>query len=184
MILAVAVVLGIIVGFLRGGSLKRLAEVPFKHGWVAFIAIGLQVVAIYGQRLESVTPILFLVSYALLIGLIVLNRHLVGIPIVGIGLGLNTLVIAANGGYMPVTAEAVERAGLTHLVRTLEAGTRVLGAKDIILPRAETRLWFLGDVFILKGPWPTIFSVGDVLLAVGIMIFFQHAMCQAPAQGT
>jgi len=180
MILVLAVVLSILIALLRGGSLSRLAQVPFKHGWLAFIAIALQVAAVYVQEIGNLAAWLFVGSYLILIGLILINRRLAGVPIIGLGLGLNALVTAVNGGYMPVTPEAVERAGLTHLVSEMEAGARVLGAKDMILPRADTHLWFLGDVFVLQGPWPTVFSIGDVLLVVGVLIFFQRAMRPAP----
>ena len=183
MILVLAVALSILIALVRGGSLHRLAQVPFKHGWLAFVAIGLQVVAVYTQALESLAAWLFVLSYAILVGLIWINRRLAGMPIIGLGLALNTLVTAANGGYMPVTPEAVERAGLTHLVNELEAGARVLGAKDILLARADTRLWFLGDIFVLKGPWPTVFSIGDVILVLGILVFFQQAMRPRASQG-
>ncbi len=176
MILVLAVALSILIALLRGGSLNRLAQVPFKLGWLAFIAIGLQVVAVYVQQVEGLAAWLFVLSYAVLIGLIVINYRVAGVLVIGVGLGLNALVTALNGGYMPVTPEAVERAGLTHLVSEMEAGARVLGAKDILLARADTQLWFLGDIFVLKGPWPTVFSIGDVLLVIGILIFFQQAM--------
>jgi hypothetical protein len=179
MILVLAVVLGILIALLRGGSLLRLAQVPFKHGWLAFVAIGLQVAAVYAQQIEGLAAGMFIGSYLLLIGLIVLNRRLAGVPIIGLGLALNALVTAVNGGYMPVTPEAVERAGLGHLVSEVEAGTRILGSKDMVLSRADSYLWFLGDVFVLKVPWPTVFSIGDVLLAVGVVVFFQYAMLAA-----
>lgn len=176
MILVLAVILAILIALLRGGSFSRLAQVPFKHGWLAFVAIGLQVVAVYVQQIEGLAAGMFVGSYVLLIGLIVLNRRLAGVPIIGLGLALNTLVTAVNGGYMPVTPEAVAGAGLGHLVSEVEAGTRILGSKDMVLSRADSYLWFLGDVFVLKGPWPTVFSIGDVILALGVLIFFQSAM--------
>ncbi len=176
MILALAVVLAIVIALLRGGSLYKLAQVPFKHGWLAFVAVGLQVAAVYAQQVEGLAAGMFVLSYILLIGLIVLNRRVAGVLVIGLGLGLNALVTAMNGGYMPVTPEAIEQAGLGHLVSEVEAGTRILGSKDMVLSRADSSLWFLGDAFVLKGPWPTVFSIGDVLLAVGIVIFFQRAM--------
>ena len=181
MILLLPVALSLLIALLRGGSLNRLAKVPFKHGWLAFVAIGLQVAAVSRQELAAVAAWIFILSYALLVALVLINRRLAGVPILGLGLGLNALATAVNGGYMPVTIEAVERAGLTHLVYQLETGARVLGSKNMILSRADANLWFLGDVFVIRGPWPTVFSVGDVLLALGILVFFQLAMLPARA---
>ena len=186
MILILAVALGIVIALVSGGSLSRLATVPFKHGWLAFLAIGLQVVAVYTHSIQGMAPILFSLSYAILIGLVWINRRLAGMPIVGLGLGLNTLVTVANGGYMPVTKEAIWRAGLTHLTYELETGARILGAKDIILPQSQTNLWFLSDIIVLRGPFPTVFSIGDIILALGILMFFCGTMRrqdQAPQFG-
>ena len=186
MILILAVALGIAIALVSGGSLSRLATVPFKHGWLAFLAIGLQVVAVYTHSIQGMAPILFSLSYAILIGLVWINRRLAGMPIVGLGLGLNTLVTVANGGYMPVTKEAIWRAGLTHLTYELETGARILGAKDIILPQSQTNLWFLSDIIVLRGPFPTVFSIGDIILALGILLFFYGTMRrqdQAPQFG-
>jgi hypothetical protein len=176
MILVLAVALAILIALVTGGSLKRLATVPFKHGWLAFLAVGLQVAAVYAQSIQGMAPVLFVLSYAILIGLVMINRRLAGMAIVGLGLGLNTVVTVANGGYMPVTKEAIWRAGLTHLTHELQTGARILGAKDIILSQSETSLWFLSDIFVLRGPWPTVFSIGDVVLAIGVLVFFYQAM--------
>ena len=175
MILILAVLFSIAVGLLLGGKLTRLAGLPFKHGWLAFVAVALQVIAVYVQGTRG-PAILFMLSYAVLILLVLINIRLAGVPLIGLGLGLNALVIAANGGYMPVTPEAVSRAGLEHLVHDLEAGSRVLGAKDMLLPRVETNLWVLSDIFVLRGPMPTVFSIGDCVLVLGILVFFLCAM--------
>ena len=48
-------------------------------------------------------------------------------------------------------------------------GARFLMTKDMVLPLASTRLWFLDDRLIVPSwmNYPSTFSVGDVLIAVG-----------------
>jgi hypothetical protein len=124
--------------------------------------------------------IALMASYLLLVLLVFLNRRVPGMALVGAGLLLNFAVMLANGGYMPITPEALEKAGLVHLATTGQIGSRVLNAKDVLLPAAGTRLWVLSDILVLPPPVGTAFSVGDVLLAFGGVGFFSRTMCDPP----
>jgi hypothetical protein len=97
--------------------------------------------------------------------------------VIGLGLLLNLTVILANGGYMPTSPEALQRGGYVASSPIIP-GTRLAKSKDIILPRAETRLWFLSDALVIPPPfpWPTVFSVGDVVIAAGTFLLVQQGM--------
>jgi hypothetical protein len=58
--------------------------------------------------------------------------RLAKVPIIGLGLRRNALVMAVNGGYMPLTPEAVERKGLTRPAKETEATAGVLKARRIV----------------------------------------------------
>ncbi len=185
MILLIAIVLSLTIGLLRGGRLRRIAEIPLRYGWVALVALGLQVIFVSGPRWGVALPMGVLVaSYALLIAVVALNWRLPGMPLVGLGLALNLAVMAANGGYMPVSPEALARAGLGHLAAQVEYGAPILGAKDILLPREATRLWWLGDTLAVPGPAPlrAVLSVGDVFLAAGVIVLLQKALVPGKAR--
>lgn len=183
MILLAALVVSVAVALLRGGRLERLAELPLRWGWLALVAFALQVAVIYfpQPRREGWGDghiWLLLVSYSLLGVVAWRNRKVAGMPLIGLGLLLNLAVMVANGGYMPVTPEALQRAGLTGLALGSEPGARLSATKDILLLREQTALWVLSDIFVIPPPWPlrTIFSPGDVLLAVGVFVLFQQAL--------
>jgi len=101
---------------------------------------------------------------------------------------MNLLVMVANGGFMPITLEALQRAGLERLAPSSEMGARLVATKDILLPRNQTHLWFLSDIFALPSSWPisSVFSAGDVALALGVFWFFQQTLgaTMAPAERT
>jgi hypothetical protein len=185
-ILLWALVLSVIVALVRGGKFSRLGGVSFRYGWLALIAFALQIVVIYfplsmTEGFFGRHTLLLLSSYVLLIVVVGLNRSIPGLPLVGLGLVMNLLVVLANGGFMPVTLEALRRAGLVHLALGLEPGSRLVATKDILLPRQDTRLWILSDIFVIPPPLPfnTIFSLGDFFLALGAFTFFQCAMLSA-----
>jgi hypothetical protein len=182
MILLIVVALAILIALLRGGQMARLAEIEFRHGWAGMLAVVLQIVMVYAD-LPSERAILnpriglLLASYALLVWVVIANLRLPGLALIGVGLLLNLTVMVANDGFMPVSAESLERAGLSHLVEAgSESATRVRDSKDAVLSREEANVWFLGDIFVTAHPMRSVFSIGDVFLALGALMLFQRTM--------
>ena len=184
MILVVAVVLSLVVGLLRGGRLGGLIHLPLRWAPLAVIAFGVQAYFIYRAPLcGSGVPwgwqeLLLFGSHVLVLVVLWANRKLAGVKWIACGLLLNLLVMIANGGWMPVTPEALIRTGQAGLVSSMTSGIRVQSSKSIVLSQHETRLWFLSDVFVLAKPFPlpSVFSIGDVLVAVGVFLLLQNAL--------
>ncbi|MBI4672484.1 MAG: DUF5317 domain-containing protein [Chloroflexi bacterium] len=166
--------------------MSQLRYVSVRAYGVVLVAFGIQMVLLYFPVPEVVmqwmrTPALYF-SYVLLAAFVWQNRQLRGMWLVAAGLGANALVIAANGGYMPVTYEAVVAAGKAHLVASSAAGALVFGSKDVLLPASQTTLWLLSDIFVIPPPFPvpSVFSLGDALLALGM---FRLVPCLFGASG-
>ena len=181
MILLLALAVALLVALLRGGSLRNLADFNLEWGWLAGLALAIQIVAVYWATGDSYLYLqrgALVVSSLLLLPVVWRNRRSPGLALIGLGLALNLAVIVANGGFMPITPEAVARIEHQHLVVDLDGMKRMSGSKGIVLPREETALWALSDIFIIPPPFPvaSAFSLGDVLLAVGAFIFLQRAM--------
>jgi hypothetical protein len=85
--------------------------------------------------------------------------------IAALGVGLNLLVIGANGGYMPRSTEASATVG--RPVDTIADGQRLA---NVGILSDSTRLPWLGDVLPEPQwlPLSNVLSVGDVLLMVGL----------------
>jgi hypothetical protein len=115
-------------------------------------------------------PLLMIVSYIILWAVVWLNRHLPGMGVVLVGVSCNSLVIAANGGYMPIAPEALQRICIG--ADQIPLGNVLAGSKDVLLARQQTLFWILGDALVIPEPfpWPTAMSIGDVLLAVGVFL--------------
>lgn len=182
MILLLALVLSLILAHLLGGRLSNLASLPLRGPGLALGALGIQVVVVYwiapGSSLELLRVPLLTLSYIVLAVFIIWNRRLPGMWILGVGLAANWAVILANGGHMPVTYEALVAAGRGSLVTGTAPGTYVFGSKDILLPLQDTRLWFLSDIFVIPPPFPipSVFSVGDAIIALGLLWFVPWAL--------
>ena len=188
MILAAAILVGVVIGLARGGTLQRLASVPFHWGWMALAAFGLQIYLIYfpeqvGAGFVGLRLSLLILSYALLIAVIWRNRKLPGLWVLGAGLMANLAVMLLNGGYMPITWEALSQAGFAQNAHTTADGMHVLFSKDIVLTREATVAWWLSDVIVLPPPFPipSVSSLGDLLVALGAFWFLQKSMNADPA---
>jgi len=183
MILLAAFAVALIIALLRGGKLSRLAHLPVRNTWLILMAFVLQIYLVYvpagkTQGLTEPAAVLHIASYVLLLTAIWQNRHLPGITVMAVGVLLNLAVILANGGFMPIEPEAVRQLGHEDRVVSLEPGYRVYKAKDVVLPREQTRLWLLSDIFVIAPPFPirSAFSPGDVLLSTGVFVLLQRVM--------
>lgn len=175
MILILVIFIGIAIGRLLGGRIRGLSDLRLRYVWLPAVLFTVQAVLIKTPLREFgwallLTPLMVIATYVVLLGWLLLNRTSPGIPLVLAGTILNLSVIAANGGYMPVTLEAIERAGHGDRILIQEGRTYVAGSKDVVLETNETVLWPLSDILVLPDDFPlaATFSVGDILIAVGV----------------
>ena len=87
--------------------------------------------------------------------------------IVAFGLILNLVVIYGNGGLMPIAPEAVRAMELSS--HELRIGER-FGAKNVLLHPEDTRFYGLSDRFQATLPRPMLYSAGDVVLLLGLIL--------------
>ena len=169
-LLGVVLVVAVLIGLARGGRLSNLAQVDLP-GWpVLFVAVAMQISAEFipdDRSWSQNTAIgLILGSYALLLGVLVVNRTRPGLWLAGLGILLNFVVIAVNGG-MPVSAEAASLAGGGEAELAFDA-------KHVLLD-GDSDLAFLADVIPVE-QLRRVLSIGDVFLAVGLARFVESAL--------
>ena len=191
MILLLPIIGGVGVGLVCRGRIARLADLRLRLGWVALLALLVQVVLIFappGRSAAGHDPLRLALAptLAVLGAVVVANWWLPGMPLVALGLLANACVIVANGGLMPVSPAAVQRAGVApsggRVGMDTSLGERLPGSKDVLLPAEETRLAWLSD-WLVSPPIPRrkIFSPGDLLVAAGITVLLVGAMRRPPA---
>jgi len=144
-----------------------------RYAWVALLAFIPQLLAVYLPTTRLSIPdgwaaASIIGSLILLLLFCWLNRRVPGMVLLAVGLTANLVVIAANGGFMPIAPETASRLVSEETLRTLESGDR-FGWKDVLLPADATHLYFLSDCLLLPEwlPYQAAFSAGDVVIAAG-----------------
>jgi hypothetical protein len=154
------VVLSIALGYLVGGRLSGFERFRLRWWFLAFAGLALQLAPV-PQDLVTASLI---ASYALLLLFVAANLRAPGVWLILVGLALNLLVIAPNGG-MPVSRSALAESGQADTLTELATGA---GTKHH-LQRSGDVLMPLADVIAIGSPVNQVASVGDVLVYAGLL---------------
>ncbi|WP_349408726.1 DUF5317 domain-containing protein [Pseudalkalibacillus sp. SCS-8] len=172
------ILLAILVGFLRKGSLKGFANLNIKYGWVFPLLLLTQWMIFLLQNkyemLGMISNYVFIAIYIVGLTLLWVNRKLgIGVWLILIGVFLNFVVMGANGGRMPVSLEAAGYLDPAY-GQALQEG--YYGKHTPLTD--DTYFGFLGDVIPLPEFYPRqqVISFGDIIMNIGIFLFIQTIM--------
>jgi hypothetical protein len=169
--------IGVAVALLRGGSFAGWARIHVYWSTLALGSLGVQLI-LYNPPTDHQawaiawgpliwTGCLAALCAALLRNAIASRAYRYAWLMAALGVGLNVLVVGANGGYMPQSAEA--RMASRHApVAVAQADGLQLG--NVVVMNEDTKLSLLGDV-IAEPSWlpnTNVISVGDLLLGLGL----------------
>ena len=180
-----AFILSILVGWIRKGKLSNLNRIPLRRLYVFILPFALLALvniarcSSHAHDFSPYTKAANIAQFAILIVATALNFHIFEMRIAGSGAFLNLVVIAVNGGIMPVSHKALSLAGLADafsMVRLRHA-----------MMTDATHLKFLADVIPIGGPHAPralqeVASIGDVFVAVAVFILIQRDMCMKNRQ--
>jgi heme/copper-type cytochrome/quinol oxidase subunit 1 len=157
---------GLVLALALGGRLQRLARLRWRGLWLFYVALAVRIVAFPFAFLPWRTPegtakVLYLASYAILVVAVALNFRIPGVAVVATGMALNVLAISVNEGHMPALPSALRGAGL-HFTRSRNSEVFAHPRLPWLIDRWAVPSWI---------PWGSIFSVGDVIVAVGAVCF-------------
>jgi hypothetical protein len=161
---------GILAGLALGGRLQGLATIQFRWAWVFLIGLATQLVLFSDQVTAWIGPAgvpIYVLSTLAVAAVIAMNLRIRGMPIVLAGAASNLAAILANGGYMPASAEALRSLGYVD-----EGGySNSSFVENPALP-------WLTDIFAMPDwlPASNVFSVGDILIGLGVVVVIASAM--------
>lgn len=175
MFMIYSVVIGLVIGVIVGGRPRGLATLELR--WAPLIVAGLVTQVLLfsdpvAERIGDIGPAIYVGSTLMVLAAVARNSRIRGMPVVIVGAASNVAAIVANGGYMPASREALAALG--------KSGPVVYSNSSVV---AQPALWPLTDIYALPTwlPGANIFSVGDVLIGLGIATVIVVAMRAAPS---
>ncbi len=170
MFILYAIPLGLALGFALGGRPAGLAKLEFRWPWLLMAGLLIQLILFtdfVAARIGDAGPAIYVASTAAVFGGVLRNVRIPGMALVALGAASNLAAIAANGGYMPAGAAAMAALGKTD--PTLYSNSAVV---------AHPALEPLTDIFALPAwiPFANIFSVGDLLIGLGVVAIIGASM--------
>ncbi len=165
-----AIPIGIAAGLLAGGKVDNLSRFRFRWAGLALAGLLIQVVLFtrFGDAIAgSAGPAIYVASTAAVLLAVLRNIRIPGMAIVALGSISNLAAVTANGGFMPASAEALATAGLDGPGSHTNS---VVLENPVLEP--------LTDIFALPAwmPLANIFSIGDVLIGVGLVVVIVAVM--------
>ena len=170
MFILYALVIGLVLGLLLGGRPARLGDLRFRWSWLFMAGLLVQVVLFSDavtQRIGGLGAPIYIGSTAVVLVAVLANRRMTGMPIVALGAFSNFAAIVANAGYMPADPGALAALGI--VAPTVYSNSAVV-AHPVLAP--------MTDLFVLPTwlPYANVFSVGDVVIALGVVAVIVSAM--------
>lgn len=170
-----AIILSLIVGYIRGGRIIELAKIPLKRVELIVLAVILKFGADYlaGMGFSWINKYnlyIQITCYLMMFIFFIFNYMIFGMKIISVGTLFNFLVIIANKGYMPVWSKVLSKAQITFLASG-KSTTHTLMV-------AQTKFKFLADIIYISPPYPfrQLISIGDIFISIGVFVLIQKVM--------
>jgi hypothetical protein len=170
MFILYSIVIGVAAGLLLGGRPAGLADLRNRWPWAMAVGLAAQLLLFstpLNDRVGDLGPAIYVASTAFVVAAIVANRRITGMGVVALGAMSNLVAIVANRGFMPADPGAMASLG-----RTAIDGY----SNSALLPDPALRP--LTDIFALPSwvPFANVFSIGDVIIGLGVAIVIVAAM--------
>lgn len=171
--------LAVIVGYMKGGKFIRLKNLDFKLLSPIIIALIFQyLLLIFGDNdlkiIGNYVEEIYLGSFILLFIGILINIKIPSLWIIFVGAISNFVVFLMNSMSIPVSLDALKLAGMNNTIELIQNGQYKL--YEIIANGTDYSL--LGKVIAVDKILPIsgVFSVGDILMTLGLFIFIETHM--------
>lgn len=162
-----AAIFAMIIGYLLKGKLRNIEIEKIKGIAIVLCAFFIKLILVVCiqkgfLKFGMLAYFAYVIQYSLILVFVFLNRRNPLLVVMGFGILLNALVIFANGGTMPVSTKVLQVYG-----SKIDISSR--GMYSAI--NSSTRLSFLGDIIPGKLILHFVFSIGDILTAIGMMLY-------------
>jgi len=152
----------------------RLPTIRWPWLPIGGVALQLAILPPVSIPVGDAAPILYVASSAAVLACVLRNLRIRGLAIIALGGASNLVAIIANGGHMPVSPDAARSLG--HVAASGYTNTVEL---------ADAALKPLTDIIVVAPPlpFPNVYSVGDLLIVIGVVVALASAILRQPEAG-
>lgn len=177
------IVLSVIIALIRGGTFYRFKYINFKRIWPLILALVIQYFLVsinlleefhFYEKVAMYLKQLLFISYVLLFVGIIINLHYRSLWPVLAGTILNFFVLAANKWKRPILLDGLKLLHLEDALWMLENNQLPLFSAIT----EGTKYPILADIIVVPKPYPfpTMLSLGDLLIGLGLFTLIQEIM--------
>lgn len=173
-------VVGMIIGKLRGGKLKNLGKFMFKSSFLLVFSLLLQLgasilISIGNQKVIDNRMVIYIVAYIMLFIVLFFNLERGAVWLILIGSIANFAAIVINGGSMPIDISILEKMGFDNMLQSIQIGAL---PNYISISEANPLTIYLAKRFATPEwyPFKQIFSIGDIGISLGLLLLTQGIM--------
>ncbi len=170
MLAIISVILPVMLALHNGGNLKNILNFNINKLWIAIVSVVVYTASfILNSRDIIDAGTIQVLGMTIMVLSFYFNRQHRGMAIIMVGSMLNILVMAANGCKMPVDVSLLDSSINKGLIDSITTG---INQKYTELTD-NTNLSMLSDIIKFPnglGNITNIFSVGDLLMIVGLAI--------------
>lgn len=167
-----SIIIAIALGFILRGNLKNLGNVKLDGLYLVFVGFAIdaamQLLGRYNLlKINNITFVADVFMYVLIFVFVYKNKKNICALLLGLGSLLNAIAIFSNGGAMPVRQSA-----MNEIVKNFNPTRGGL----YVTMHSGSHFKPLCDIMYVKIMGPFIFSVGDLVMALGMMLIIVIGM--------
>ncbi|MCK8059433.1 MULTISPECIES: DUF5317 family protein [unclassified Fusibacter] len=173
-----AILLGLIIGVIRGGRLSNLENSHVKGAMLIVLGLLLQLIPFFLHAVEFVATnakYFTIAGLAMAIIALLLNLKKRGIWLVGLGAILQVVVLILNDMLMPIRLAGATSAKLVQMRLAIESGEI---ANYVLFNQSTHWSKFLGKTILMPDVYPFTVAIGipDLIIAIGMILFIQNEL--------
>ncbi len=172
-----AILIGILIGILRGGRVGYLAKLHLRYLNIFVLAVIIQLVPFFLGRVAIIAQhacLIYFIGYLILFVFILFNIQKKGFKLLMLGSAMNIFVLALNNFKMPLYVNSIT-AKMAKMKLAIKTGDLV---NYVQLESLDKYTDYLGKIIHMPDFYPGVaaISIADIIIALGIIILIQDVM--------
>ncbi len=172
-----SILIGILIGILRGGRLGYLSRLHFKYLNIFVLSVIVQLIPSFLGRIEMIADWaceIYFFGYVLLLVFLLLNLAQKGMKLLLLGSAMNIVILLINNFKMPVYLNGVN-SNVVKMKLSIKTGELV---NYVPIEQISKFTDYFAKIIQMPEYYPgiTVISIADIIISLGIIILIQDTV--------